>query len=129
MAKISKVAIAIYIGNKYRQTISNNNIDKVEDLKLTDYKKYQRYICQIQAKVYQLYKDWISLLKAFVKHFLKMYNNKITKNMMIKHDIGLKQTLSLFIQLYESMHHWKIDNKDIANATKLVNRIVQSLLG
>lgn len=47
MAKIAKLASIIDIGNKYRQAISNDNIDVARDLELTSVKKYQRCIGQI----------------------------------------------------------------------------------
>ena len=35
---------------------------------------------------------------------------------------------SLFVQLDGSIHCWKMDRKDIADATKLVNKLVRCLL-
>ena len=45
--------------------------------------------------------------------------------MKIKRDIDPEWASSLFIQLYGYIHYWKIDGKNIADATKLVNKLVQ----
>lgn len=47
---------------------------------------------------------------------------------MIKHEIDSKQTSSLFVQLYKSIYYQKIDSKNIANTTRLVNKMVECLL-
>lgn len=43
---------------------------------------------------------------------------------MTRRNINPEQTLSLFIQLYKSIYYWKIDGKDIADAIKLVKKIL-----
>ncbi len=59
-----------------------------------------------------------------------MYNNEeITKNMIIRPKIDSEGESSLFVQLYRSIHYWKIDGKDIVDATKLVKELVQYYLG
>ena len=72
-----------------------------------------------------LYKDWIAVLATFVKHSRKTHNNeKVTENMKIRRDIDPGWASSLFVQLYGSIYCWKIDGKDITDATKLVNKLV-----
>lgn len=54
-----------------------------------------------------------------------MYDNeKIIKNIKIKQEINLEELLSLFIQLHRSIHHYKMDSKDIADVTKVVKKLV-----
>ncbi len=48
--------------------------------------------------------------------------------MIIRHKIDSEWASSLFIQLYRSINYWKIDDKDIANATKLIKELVQCSL-
>lgn len=47
---------------------------------------------------------------------------------MIRYEINLEQALLHFDQLYKFIHNWKIDNKKITNATKLVKKLAQYLL-
>lgn len=48
--------------------------------------------------------------------------------MKSRRDIDAGWASSLFIQLYGFIYCWKMDRKDIADATKLVNKLVQCLL-
>ena len=48
--------------------------------------------------------------------------------MKIRRDIDPGWVSSLFVQLHGSIHYWKIDGKDIADATKLVKELVRCLL-
>lgn len=57
IAKVAKVASAIDIGNKYRQAISNDDMDAARDLGLTGVKKEQRCVGQIQAEIDWLHKN------------------------------------------------------------------------
>lgn len=57
IAKVAKVASAIDIGNKYRQAISNDDMDAARDLGLTGVKKEWRCVGQIQAEIDWLYKN------------------------------------------------------------------------
>ena len=73
----------------------------------------------------RLNRDWIAALTAFVKHSQKTHDNEeVTDNMKIKRDIDPGWASSLFFQLHGSIHYWKMDGKDIANVTKLVNKLV-----
>ncbi len=55
-----------------------------------------------------------------------MHDNKeVTKNMKIKRDIDPRWALSILVQLHGSIYYWKMDGKNIADATKLVNKLVQ----
>ncbi len=45
-------------------------------------------------------------------------NEEVTENMIIRRKINLEYVLSICIQLQKSIYCWKIDNKDIADATK-----------
>lgn len=47
---------------------------------------------------------------------------------MIRHEIDSEQALSLFVQLHKSIYCYKKDIKDIADAIKLVKKLVQQLL-
>lgn len=47
---------------------------------------------------------------------------------MIRRDIDSKKSSSFFIQLYGFIYHWKMDDKDIADTTKPVKKLVQYLL-
>ena len=48
--------------------------------------------------------------------------------MIIRYKIDSKWASSIFVQLYGSIHYWKIDDKNIADDTKLVKKLVQYLL-
>ncbi len=48
--------------------------------------------------------------------------------MIIKCEIDLDWASSIFDQLYGSIHYWKMDDKDIADAIKLVKKLVWCLL-
>ena len=66
---------------------------------------------------------------AFVKYSRKMNNNEeVTENMKIRQDIDPGWGSSLFIQLYGSIYYWKMDRKDIADATKLIKELMRCLL-
>lgn len=69
IAKVVKILSIINLNNKYDQAISNNNINVIKDLRLTNTKKYWRCIGQIQDKLDRLDKNWIFVLIAFVKYF------------------------------------------------------------
>ena len=76
----------------------------------------------------RLHKDWILALAAFVKYSRKINDNKkITENIKIRRDIDPGWILSLIIQLHRSIYYWKIDKKDITDATKLVKKLVRCL--
>ena len=51
-------------------------------------------------------------------------NKKLIENMIIRREIDSQWTSSLFVQLYGSIHHLKMDDKNIANTTKLVKELV-----
>ena len=48
--------------------------------------------------------------------------------MKIGRDIDPRWASSLFVQLHGFIHCWKIDRKNIADVTKLVNKLMQYLL-
>lgn len=122
MAEVAKVSSAINLGNKYSQIISNADIDTARYLRPTGIKKYWKCASQIQDKIDELHKDWILILRVFIKHSWRMYDNKeVIKNMMIRHKIDPEQALSLFVQLHKSIYCQKMEDKNIADATKLVN--------
>lgn len=56
IAKFAQVSNIIDLNSKYNWLISNTNMDTVEDLRLTDIKKYQRCAGLIQDKINWLYK-------------------------------------------------------------------------
>ena len=47
---------------------------------------------------------------------------------MIRCEINLEWASSLFIQLHGFIYYWKMDGKDIADAIKLVEELVQCSL-
>ena len=64
-----------------------------------------------------------------MKHSQKTINNEeVTENMKIRRNIDPRWISSLFVQLHGSIYCWKIDEKDIADATKLVKELVRYLL-
>ena len=64
-----------------------------------------------------------------MKHSRKMLDNeKVTENIKIRRDIDPGWASALFVQLHGSIYCWKIDGKDIADATKLVNELLRSSL-
>ena len=67
MAEVVKVLSTIDLRSKHSWAISNVNMDITEDLGLTGIKKYWKCAGQIQDKVDWLHKDWIPVLRAFVK--------------------------------------------------------------
>lgn len=125
MIKVTKVLNVINLRNKYNLAIDNTGINVARDLGLIYIKKFKKCTNQIQDKVDWLYKDWIFALGIFVKYFQNMHNNeKIIKNMIIRHEIDLKKALSLFVQLHEFIHYQKIDGKDIVYVTKVVKKLM-----
>lgn len=44
--------------------------------------------------------------------------------MKIRQNIGPKQVLSLFVQLYKFIYYWKINDKNIADGIKLIKKLV-----
>ena len=48
--------------------------------------------------------------------------------MKIKRDIDSGWVSSVFVQLYGSIHCWKMDRKDITDASKLVKELMRYLL-
>lgn len=60
-------------------------MDAIKDLKLTDAKKFQKYVDQIKKKMNKLDKDWIPILAVFVEHSQKVHDNKkVSENMKIR---------------------------------------------
>ncbi len=68
IVEVAKVSIAIDPQSKRSWAISNADIDIAGDLWLIGIKKYWRCAGQIEDKVDWLHKDWILILRAFVKH-------------------------------------------------------------
>lgn len=98
IAEIAKVLNTIDLHGKYNWAISNGDINAAEDLRLTNIKNYQKGIGKIQDKIDWLHRNWISALKAIIKYSQKMHNNeKIIKNIMIRHKIDLEWVSSLFV--------------------------------
>ena len=128
-AEVARILGPMDLDGKYIWTMSSVDIDAVRDLRLTDIKKNRRLAGQIEKKVDGLQRDWISALVAFVNHFWKTNNNKeMTENIKIKRNIDPGWISSLFVQLHGSIYCWKMDRKDIADATKLVKELVCCLL-
>lgn len=128
-AEVAKMLSLIDLDSKYMWAISNVDIDTTRNLGLTGVKKYWRRTSQIKEEVNGIYKDQISELAVFVKHSQRKHDNKkVTENMKIRRKIDLEQASSLFVQLYGSIHYWKMDSKGIVNVTKLVKKLVQCLL-
>lgn len=100
-------------------------MDVAGNPKLISIKKFQGCAGQIRDKVDWLHRDRISAFEAFFKYLRRMHNNeKITENMIGGCDMNLEWASSLLVQLYRSIHHWKMDGKDIADITKLVKKLV-----
>ena len=111
--------------------MGNNNveIDAARDLGLTAIKKYWGLAGQIEKKVNGLYRDSISALAAFMTYSRKTNNNEeVTENMKIRRNIDSEWASLLFVQLYGFIYCWKIDEKDIADAAKLVNKLLRCSL-
>ena len=129
LAEVGKTSSPIDLNGKYMWAISNIDIDAARDLGLTGIKKHWRLAGQIEKEVNGLHRDWIPALAAFVKHSRKTHDNEeVTENMKIRRDIDPGWASSLFVQLHGSIHCWKMDGKDIADATKLVNELVRCSL-
>ncbi len=95
---------------------------------LTGVKKYWRQASQVEIKLDWLH-DWISALAIFVSHSQRVYNNKeVGQNMSVRQDLNLEWILSFFAQLHGSIQSWKMDRKDITDATKLVKEYIGCLL-
>ena len=126
LTEFGRTLSSIDLDSKYIRAISNVDIDAPRNLGLTDIKRYWKLAGQIEKEVNELHKDWIPAFAIFVKHSWKMHDNeKVTENMKIRRDIDPRWALSLFVQLYESIYYWKMDGKDITDATKLVNKLVR----
>ncbi len=129
IAEIAKVSSTINLGSKHSWAISTGDMNAVGDLRLTGIKKYWRRPGQISDKVDWLHKDWIPTLGAFVKHSQRTHNNEeVNENMIIRRKIDSKSASSFFVHLYRPIHYWKIDDKDIADAIKLVKELIGCLL-
>ena len=129
LAKVGKTSSPIDLDGKYMWAISNVDIDMVRDLGLTGIRKHWRLAGQIEKVVNGLHRNQIPALATFVKHSQKAYNNeKVIENMKIRQDIDTEWASSLFVQLHGSIHCQKMDRKDIANVTKLVNKLVRCSL-
>ena len=129
LAEVGRTSSPMDLDGKYMWAINNVDIDAARDLGLTGIKKHWRLASQIEKEVNGLHRDWIPALAAFVKHSQKTHDNEeITENMKIRRDIDPRWASSLFDQLHGSIHYWKMDGKDIADTTKLVNKLVQCLL-
>lgn len=85
LAEGTKTSSLMDFDNKYIWAISNININAARDLGLIGIKKHSKLASQIKNKVNGLYRDWISVLVAFVKLSQKTHNNKkVIKKMKIK---------------------------------------------
>ena len=128
-AEVARTSSLMDLDGKYMWAMSNVDIDAARDLGLTGIKKHWRLAGQIEKEVDELHKDWIPVLAAFVNHSWKTNDNKkVTENIKIRRDIDPGWISSIFVQLHGSIHSWKIDEKDIADATKLVKENVWCLL-
>ena len=129
LAEVGKTSSPMDLDGKYMWVISNVDIDAARDLGLTGIKKHWRLAGQIEKEVNGLHRDWIPALAAFVKHSRKTHDNEeVTENMKIRRDIDPGWASSLFVQLHGSIYCWKMDGKDIADATILINKFVRYLL-
>ena len=126
LVEIGRTLSPMDLDGKYMWAISNVDIDAARDLGLTGIKKHWRLAGQIEKKVNGLHRDQIPVLAAFVQHSQKTHDNeKMTENMKMRQDIDPGWVSSLFVQLHGSIHCWKMYGKDIADATKLVNKLVR----
>ena len=129
LAEVGRTLSPMNFDGKYMWARSNIDIDAARDLRLIGIKKHWRLAGQIEKEVNGLHRDWIPALAMFVKHSRKTHNNEeVTENMKIRRDIDSGWASSLFVQLHKSIHCWKMDGKNIADATKLVNKLVWCLL-
>ena len=128
-AEVARTSSPMKFDGKCLWAISNIDIDVATDLELTVIKKHWRLASQIEKEIDRLHKNWIPALAAFVKHSQKTNNREeMTENMKIRQGIDFGWVSSLFVWLYKSIHFWKMDRKDIADATKFVKEPVRYLL-
>ena len=84
LAKVAQALSPVDFARKYMWAISNINIDVAKQLGLLGIKKYLRRTRQIKTELNWLH-DWILAIATFVRHSLRVYNNKeVTKNMNAK---------------------------------------------
>ena len=77
--------------------MSNNDLDKIKELELTDIKKYWRRASQVEIELNGLH-DWILVPAIFVRHSRKVYKNKkVGQNMSVRQNIDPKWVSSLFV--------------------------------
>ncbi len=109
--------------------MSNVDIDAAKELGLTRVQKYWRRAGQVEMELDWLH-DWIPALATFVRHLRRVYDNKeVGQNISVRRDIDPEWVLFFFIvQLHRSIQYWKMDGKDISDATKLVKEHVRCSL-
>lgn len=73
--KVVKMLSLIDLDSKYIWAISNADINDARDLELTIVKKYWRRAGRIKNKMNGLYKNQISTLSIFIKHFWRIHSN------------------------------------------------------
>lgn len=84
LVKMTQVLSLVNFTSKYKQLINNNNLDKTNELKLTNIKKNWKYISQVKIKSDWLY-NWITALIIFIRYLYRKYNNKkVIKKMKIR---------------------------------------------
>lgn len=65
----------------------------------------------------------------FIIYLHQRYNNQeVIKNIKIWQGINLEWLLLLFVHQYRSILYWKIDDKDIADATKFLKKLMRFFL-
>ncbi len=113
---------------KSRWAMSNIDMDAAKELRLTGVKKYCRRAAQVEMELDWLH-NWILALATFVRYSRRVYDNKkVGQNISVRRDINPEWVSSFFVQLHGSIQYWKLDGKDISDATKLVKEHVQCLL-
>lgn len=101
--------------------MSNADLDIANKLGLTGIKNQWRYASPVEMEL-ELY-DQIPALVAFVRHLCKVYDNEyVAQNINARENKFPGQVSSFFFQLYGSIEYQKINNKDISDNAKLVNK-------
>lgn len=83
-AELAQVSSPVNLTSRYKQAMSNPEINVAKELRLTGIKKYQRYTSQVEIELDWLH-DQIPAFAIFVRHLYRVYNNKkVTQNMSVK---------------------------------------------
>ncbi len=123
-AEVARVSSPVDLAGRYNWAISVVDLDAVKELGLTGIKKYWRRAGQVEMELDWLH-DWILALATFVRHSRSVYDNEeVGQNMSVRRDTDPEWVSSFFVQLHGFIQCWKMDGKDISDATKLVKEHV-----